>query len=241
MDPEVYEQNTDSWGTMVSADFPVHAPLSHAHINLDNMEVMNAPIIPRFQIYHRYWEREIGAFPNSCIQSRRDGFFFNHCSNPKNLGEYSRVKSQFFKWSPPWVEQFGVNQVESAILHYVNVIGKDTTPAYVGETGNVRIGEVIKVFSNFGDTFPKLVPPYHCEVNFEISKDPAINLKLVVAGLKEKRDGASGVKVEFIAQQKLDGTLNDWGVFSNVFDGLHGVILKQFSHVFTEGAIKSFR
>jgi len=126
------------------------------------------------------------------------------------------------------------------LLHYVNLLRKDTTPNLFDENGALALGETLSVFAGVPGEHAHLEPPFDCKVGLRLNgvKDGKMRIHVVDASA-ETGNTAVAVRVHFFAEAGLDaGEGIDKALM--LLDWCHERIVERFELIFTEKAKRTF-
>lgn len=242
VDADMLVKQREKWREIVKNDFPREEITTEWKLNIQ--EVNGVPLIdkahPIMRLFYRYWFDNAENKPVLCAQARPDGFFINIRREPDNTHSFDEIYEKFQKWLPQWAECFGVQSFDGTILHYVNELSEEITPQFISEDRAVMVGKALRVFGNFNEHFPNLIPPYDCRATMRIPEAPNTTLSIHSKGVNGQNKSAPVVRVEITVKTNEISRITD---LSGLFSGctkMHDILMDGFRDFFTAEAITSF-
>lgn len=243
VDANVLVKQMDKWREIVKKDFSREEITTDWKINIE--EVNGFPLLGKthsiMRLFYRHWRDSSTKQPVACLQSRPDGFFVNMRREPNDHHSFEEVFELFTKWLPIWSDCFEAQTVDGTILHYVNELSERITPQFISDGKSLMIGRALGVFSNFGDHFPNLIPPYDCKATMKIPHAPQTTISLHSKGLSKQNDATPVVHVEIIVKTLEPKRINQLQDLLVGCRGMHDILIDGFHNFFTKEALSSFK
>jgi hypothetical protein len=244
MDEEMFKSRLPSWAESVKVAYPVDEAVQDWHI--DATEKDGVPIFdtmkPTLRLLPRYSKKSSQDGFDWSIRCPRGQLTMNMHSGPEDATQrrFDDLKAEYLIWLGKWMKHFDVTRLDKLVLHYVNALTSSTLPNFVDDKGRLKIGNVIKVFTQIPGKHESIIAPYECCVTLLLGEEPRTTLAIYLNEWPFLHFG-TGIKLDFKVEIHCKSTapiaVSD---VSDMLDTAHGHIIDRFETVFSDEAKQSF-
>ena len=238
MDEEHFQTKLDTWTGVMRQAFPESEIHTQWEIQVGQKNGM--PFIPKdkqkITTKYQFWQRK-GSQKDRCIQVWRDRISFNLISPIGDSRSYNDLQALYAEWCPKWASHFAVRAVRGVNLEYVNILSKETVPAFC-QGNRINIGELLTAFSAPGP-LKNLIPPFKFQFNFDASTSD-FPMQVHVSLTNQKTDDIA-LRLLFRAATEQPNREVPLDAITQEMDTAHSIILAEFDAFFTDKAKNSFK
>lgn len=244
MDEEEFERGLESWKALVSTEFPIYEPLQNWRLNIK--EKNGVPYIDpnekgKLEITPRFSKKSSAEGFDWSIRCAAGQFTMNMHSGFETSTErrYPKLRSEFSRWLPQWMQHFKVGRPTHVDMTYLNVLNHETVKPFYSE-GALNLAQVINLFSRIPGEFKSIIPPYACEVNLQLHEREDASLGVKMTDCPQK-DGHPAVRVDLMCRAPIQRGIEETpDKILDLMNWCHERMIVQFEKTFTQEAKAHF-
>jgi len=173
-DDDTLKVKADRWKTQISQEFPRHHTKTHWKVNVKARKY-GIPVFeteqPVAEFYHFYLSRENKRdHIVKQIQFRKDRIAFHHIRSSAlcEISSFDDLLEMSENILPQWQQEIKKTLFTGVSVEYVNRINSEFTPAFMGEKGEIKLGQTIRAFSDACvGTYRALTQPLMLEMTMD--------------------------------------------------------------------------